>query len=166
MPFAESGSIYNEPTEPHSYSADNAMLHDLDDSAVRTVLDLAGPSAPVPCIVQLRHLGGALARPPATPNAVGHRDARYMLNVLSPLDGFDIGAVRAVHRRHFEALAPWTIGRCLNYMYGERPTTEQVRTAYDPDDYRRLTELKSVYDPTNMFRLNHNIPPSTGHAAG
>ncbi len=162
MPYAESGSIYNEPAEPHSYSSDNAMLREFDASSARAILDLSGPDAPVMCIVQLRHLGGALSRPPAVPNAVGHRDARYLLGILSPLDGFDIGDVRHVHRRLIEALAPSTAGRCLNYMYGEK-ADEQVRTAYDPGDYRRLAELKAVHDPANMFRLNHNIPPAAGH---
>ncbi len=161
MPYTAASSIYNDPTEPHAYSADNAMLGELDTTAVRTVLDLAGPDAPVPCIVQLRHLGGAVARPPAVENAVGHRDAQYLLVVLSPLGTFDVGTVRSVHRHLIEALAPWTIGRCLNYMYGEKTSTDRVRTAYDRDDYQRLSELKAVYDPTNIFRLNHNIPPAT-----
>lgn len=65
MPYTASGFIYNEPTEPHAFAADNAMLVEFDASAVQTLLDLAGPDAPVPCIVQLRHLGGALARPPS-----------------------------------------------------------------------------------------------------
>jgi hypothetical protein len=89
----------------------------------------------------LRHLGGALARPSAVQGEVGHRDAQYLLIVLSPLDGFDIGAVRPVHQCLIEALAPWTTGRCLNYMYSEKATTYQVRIAYDP---------------ANIFR--HNIP--------
>jgi FAD/FMN-containing dehydrogenase len=165
MPYAAAGSIHNEPDRPHAYTADNAMLGDLDAPAMRAILKLTGPDAPVPCVVQLRHLGGALSRPPEVPNAVGHRDAGYLISVLSPLDGLDPGDVRSVHGRVFEALAPRTVGRCLNYMYGEKPTPEQVRTAYDPDDYRRLTELKAVHDPDNTFRLNHNIPPPAGCAA-
>jgi FAD/FMN-containing dehydrogenase len=39
-------------------------------------------------------------------------------------------------------------------------TPEEVCTAYDPDAYQRLTELKARYDPENIFRLNHNIPPA------
>jgi hypothetical protein len=159
MPYAESGSIYNEPTAPEAYYGDNAMLRAFDASAVQAVLALAGPDAPVPCIVQLRHLGGALARPPVVANAVGHRDARYLLHILSPLGESDSSAARPVHQRLFAALAPWTIGRSLNFIFDENPTTDQIRTAYDPDDYQRLTERKAIYDPTNMFRLNHNIPP-------
>jgi FAD/FMN-containing dehydrogenase len=165
MPYAASGSIHNDPARPMAWSATNAMLRGLDASAARSVLELAGPGAPVPCIVEIRHLGGALSRPPAAPNAVGHRDARYMLGVLSRLEHSDVDAVRPAHQRLLDAFAPWSIGRCLNFIYGENGTTEGVRTAYDPDGYRRLAELKAVHDPTNTFRLNHNILPATEHAA-
>jgi hypothetical protein len=108
--------------------------------------------------VQVNHLGGALARPPAAANAVGHRDAKYLLRVLSPLGSVDAGTVKRVHRGLLEELAPWTTGSAVGFLFGES-TVEQVRSAYEPDDYRRLTELKTVYDPDNTFRLNHNIPP-------
>jgi FAD/FMN-containing dehydrogenase len=35
----------------------------------------------------------------------------------------------------------------------------RVREAYG-SNYDRLVTLKSKYDPTNIFRCNHNIPPS------
>lgn len=50
----------------------------------------------------------------------------------------------------------------LNFLYGLNATPEQVRRAYDPEAYERLTRLKAVYDPANLFRLNPNIPPVTG----
>ncbi|MEC4015809.1 FAD-binding oxidoreductase [Streptomyces sp. H27-D2] len=169
MPYTACGTIHNDPSRPMAWTGDNVLLSDLDAPAVRTVLALTGPDAPVPCIVELRHLGGALARKPATANAVGHRDAQYLLGVLSPLgDDFGLDAVQPVHRRLIEALAPWSAGRNLNFMgFGENATAERVRSAYDPDDYRRLTELKAVFDPANTFRLNYNVPAAgSGSPAG
>jgi FAD/FMN-containing dehydrogenase len=159
MPYTAVDTIFNDPPQPHAYSGTNALLRELDDSVVPAVLDVAGPAAPVRCIVQVNHLGGALARPPAVANAVGHRDAKYLLRVLSPLASTDAAAVQRVHRRLLAELAPWTAGSLVGFLFGES-TVEQVRGAYDPDDYRRLTEFKAVYDPDNMFRVNHNVPPA------
>jgi hypothetical protein len=46
----------------------------------------------------------------------------------------------------------------INHMMGDdRP--ERVRASYG-DNYARLRELKSVYDPMNLFRVNANIAPA------
>ena len=113
----------------------------------------------MPHIVELRHLGGRLAHPPAVANAVGNRDARYLFNVVSRIGRADITQIRLAHARMFAAIAPWsTGGRFLNFMNGENAAA-QVRSACNATDYQRLTGLKAVYDPENVFRLNHNILP-------
>lgn len=160
IPYTAAGSIYNDPVAPGRFEAGTAMLGDLDGTAVSAILDLAGPHVAVPHIVELRHLGGRLAHAPAVGNAVGNRAARYLFNVVSRLERADITEIRRAHDRVLEAIAPWsTGGRFLNFMNGEN-AAGQVRSAYDAKDYERLTELKAVYDPTNTFRLNHNIPPA------
>jgi hypothetical protein len=123
LPFTQSASIYNDPGWPHSYGGTNALLRELDPAALRDIVDLAGPDAPVPCIVQLNHLGGALARLPAVPNAVGHRDAAYLVRVLSVLG--DPAAASRAHGRLLDALAPWTAGRSRNFLFG-KPWADQV----------------------------------------
>ena len=47
-----------------------------------------------------------------------------------------------------------------NLLSSGRTDPERVRQAYDPEDYARLAALKQAWDPANMFRLNHNIPPA------
>jgi FAD/FMN-containing dehydrogenase len=160
LPYTESGSIHNDPVPPAAYVGTNAMLSDLDEETVRTVVALTGPGAPRTSIVEVRHLGGALARAPREANCVGNREARYLLAVLDRVTPEDAEAVRAAHTRVTDALAPLTTGRSLNFLYGANATPDQVRTAYAPDDYRRLRRLKAAYDRGNLFRLNHNIPPA------
>ncbi|PXY19019.1 FAD-binding oxidoreductase [Prauserella muralis] len=157
LPFTESGSLYNDPDEPHAYLGDNAFVRELDDDALRAIRELAGPGSPVPCVVDVRHLGGALACPPTGGNAVGHRDARYLVRVLSGLDGaVEAEAARAVHDRLLAALARLSPGRALGFVYG-RPA--RASTGYDADTFARLRAVKARYDPRNLFRVNHNIAP-------
>jgi len=44
-----------------------------------------------------------------------------------------------------------------NYLSDEGE--ESARAAYGAN-YEQLVTLKSKYDPTNLFRMNHNIKPS------
>jgi FAD/FMN-containing dehydrogenase len=160
LPYTASGSIHNDPPNPAPFITSNVLLDDLDKTTIREVIDLVGINAAVTCVVEVRHLGGALSRPPAVANAIGLRSAPYSLGVLSKLNpGDDLDIISETHDRLLDTLAPKTVGRHLNFLYGHRTTDEQIRSVYQPSDYQRLQELKAVYDPTNLFRINHNIPP-------
>jgi FAD/FMN-containing dehydrogenase len=159
MRYADCAAIYNDPPRPHPYYGSNVMLRDLDDAALRIMLDLASTGESV--IVEVRHLGGALGRPAAAANAVGLRASRYVLRLLTPLGGVALDQVRPAHRRFRDSLAPWAVGCSLNFMYGDDLSADEVRSGYDAGDYARLAELKAGYDPANLFRWHHNIPPAT-----
>jgi FAD/FMN-containing dehydrogenase len=160
LPFSESPSIYRDPAQPHGYYGTNAMLRELPGSALDTTLDLVGPASPVPCVVQLNHLGGALARPPSVPNAVAHRDAAFLLRVLAVVDGPGPSPAHAAPTRHTGALRECTLGRSPNFVFGEQGGPEQVRDCYRPADLPRLAKLKAAVDPHNLFRFNLNIRPA------
>jgi FAD/FMN-containing dehydrogenase len=160
LPFTESPSIYRDPAQPHGYYGTNAMLRELPKSALDTTLDLVGPDSPVPCVVQLNHLGGALARPPSVPNAVAHRDAAFLLRVLAVVDGPAPSPAHAAPTRLTDALRTWTLGRSPNFVFGEQGGPEQVRDCYRPADLPRLARLKAAVDPHNLFRFNLNIRPA------
>ncbi|MFK0288003.1 FAD-binding oxidoreductase [Streptomyces sp. NPDC090499] len=164
LPYAKSGLIHSDPPNPMAYVASNVLLREFGADTAGRLLELAGPGAPRTAIVEVRHLGGALSAEPAVPNAVGHRDAAYLVGVLFRVpEGDSPAPLEAARDRVLSALEPLTVGRGLNFLYAADPGV--VRAAYDADAYARLRELKAVHDPGNRFRANLNIPPADGPSA-
>ena len=57
-----------------------------------------------------------------------------------------------------EAVRPWsTGGSYLNF--GDTPGGA-AKQAFDGDTYARLRAVKRDYDPSDLFRSNHPIPPA------
>jgi FAD/FMN-containing dehydrogenase len=158
MPYREVATIHNDPTEPAPFQERSGLLRTLEPETVAALL--AGARPPL-AVVELRHLGGALSRPPARPSAIGHRDAAF--SIFSGGLAFpDIAnTVRELQTELVDALAPWRIGGPFVSFLGGADTDPTIAaTAYEPADHVRLREIKKTYDPTNLFRINHNILPA------
>lgn len=163
MPYTECGAIYNDPPMPHAYQGDNVLLRGFGPEQAAEVTELVGPGSAVPCVVDIRHLGGALGRSPEVPNAVGHREARYLLRVLMPLMGAGPDEVLGTQGKVLGALAAESVGgRFQSLTYGgcangapEVPAEDY----WEPAEHRRLAALKAGIDPANLFRFNRNILP-------
>ncbi|TQM14703.1 FAD-binding oxidoreductase [Pseudonocardia kunmingensis] len=143
LPHTRADTIFDDPTQPHPYTGTNAMLRDLDPAVLTAALDVAGPAAPVMCVLGLRHLGGALARPLAVPDAVAHRDAAYLLSVLSLVD--DTPTPGRLHHELMDRIAPWTAGRTPNLRFGARAAQER------PSDVPGCAALVAELDPEGLF---------------
>ncbi|MBF6327061.1 FAD-binding oxidoreductase [Nocardia transvalensis] len=156
IPFTESGAIFDEPDQPHAYRSRNALVDKLDPQALTDLTKTCGPAAPVMTVVGVRHLGGALARSPRIPNAIGHRNAAYSVSVLSPVPNGAEDTVRAAHYDALKPFAPNTVGCSLNFTFGAL-TPDEIRSAFAPADYERLTGIKAQYDPHGLLRPNHPI---------
>jgi hypothetical protein len=149
MPYAGSHTIHSDPDFPHAYYGDSAVLSELDVAGAAELLARTGPDGGGPmCVVQINHLGGALTRP--APNSVPYRDGRFLVRLLTVGDR---AAARALLDPAFALLGPETLGRALNFAFGAGDRTEGL---YDAGTLKRLAELKSHYDPANLFRRNYN----------
>ena len=160
MPYTAFQTIMNDamPAGQRVYWR-SSFLHDLTDEAIDTIVaqSEAQPSPLSASIVEF--YGGAVNRVGAGDTAYPHRDALYLLNMVTlwpdpAQDARNIGWVRAISA----AIQPFSTGRTYVNFLGDEGE-ERVRQAYGVN-YDRLAALKQTYDPGNLFRLNQNIRPA------
>ncbi len=143
----------------HPTAASRTMFIDtVDHTVADTIVEHLKASDAAMRATQLRVLGGAMARVPADATAFAHRQSRIMANVASFYNGPEERVVRERWVEDFaSALRQSDTGTYVNFLGDE--SAERVRSAYPGPTWERLTAIKRRYDPTNLFRLNQNIPP-------
>ncbi len=160
LPFTAIDSVHNDPVAPMPVWDRGTLLRELTAETVEAMLATAGPGADVPlAVVELRHLGGALGRPPRQPNAVGGRDAAFSLLVIgAPVPELLDTVIPATGQAVIDAVAPWSAGGALINFQGAALAPDQLARAWPEPVLRRLVELKDRYDPARMFRFGHVVP--------
>jgi FAD/FMN-containing dehydrogenase len=137
------------------------FVRDLPDKAIAAHLE-HGPHTPtVTSTMHLYPINGAAARVSPQQTAFGHRDARYAMVIGafwdSPND--DDADIQWV-RDYYAAVHPYsgTQGGYINFMNID--DAARAPENYGPS-YQRLRQVKTTYDPSNLFHLNQNITPTT-----
>jgi hypothetical protein len=136
------------------------FLDTIDRDVANTVLEYLRASDATMRVAQLRVLGEAMARVPAEATAFAHRSSRIMVNVAAFYEGAEERAAREVWATDFAAALRQGDGGAYVGFLGDEGEV-RVRDAYPESTWDRLAEIKARYDPTNLFRLNQNIPPAT-----
>lgn len=143
------GAIHQDPQDPMPAREDSTLLDRMPEPAVDALLNAAGPDADVPLIVvELRHLGGALAVDPAVPSAVSGRDAAFNLTVIGPYPPPLTDVVDRASTTVLDAVRPWSLGRTQANFHG---MSGDIRDAWAPDTLARLDALKASWDPDGVF---------------
>jgi hypothetical protein len=106
-------------------------------------------------------IGGAASRVAPDATAVGPRPAGFELRFIANWRPGDPAGDhhRAWVRQGWEQLLPYAGGQFATFLSDEGAAG--IRVAYG-DRLARLTALKDRYDPSNVFRLNPNIPTGKG----
>jgi FAD/FMN-containing dehydrogenase len=112
----------------------------------------------------IHHMGGAFGRVPAAATPFPDRSSRYWLNIYGFWPDAADDAARIAFVRGFAAdMEPHASGgQYVNFLGREGGRLDARAAAlavYGPEKLERLTAIKRRYDPENIFRLNHNIPP-------
>jgi hypothetical protein len=134
------------------------FIDHVDLATATDIVDAVAASDSPMRAVQLRVLGGAMARVPDDATAFAHRSAPIMAIVVAMIE-----APESRERREawvgglVAAIDQGVPGAYVNFVNDEGPA--RVRDAYPGATWDRLAAIKARYDPDNLFRRNQNVPP-------
>jgi FAD binding domain-containing protein/berberine-like enzyme len=147
-----------DPPDPLPFLITSALLDDLPHAGVDDLVAAVGPeSGSRLAMVELRQLGGALGRD--TPGAGARATLPGSLSLVAlgvPEDEPSEAAVKANLESLDRAVLPYRVGDYANFVM--EPT--DASRFFDADTWTRLREVKALYDPTDLFKGNHHIPPA------
>lgn len=148
VPAADIAHLQLDPQEPTAVYANSVLVHGLPADAVDALDAAAGPGSGSNLLfVELRQLGGALARPAPRGGALDHLAGAFLVLGV----GLDVGtgwsAVRQDALRVLESLAPWTSSASYLSMAYEAA----ARRGWSAASYDRLLRIRRSVDPNGLF---------------
>ena len=153
IPITELSRLHMDPEGPAPGAGDGGMLAEVDTELVDTLVDLTVGSPLLS--VEIRHLGGAVARPRPEHGAVSHFEAPFIMYAVgiapTPEAKEIVEGVTAVLR---DALAPWEADHTyLNFA----ETRRGGASLFGGDAHARLRRIKAEVDPPDVIRSNHPL---------
>lgn len=111
-------------------------------------------------ILLIEQMHGAAARVPPDATAFPRRGTCFNVSAMGIWEDPSADAVHIAWARRGAAIVENHSSGTgyVNYATADEPI-ERVRAAYGDATFERLQRAKRKYDPHNLFRFNHNIPP-------
>ncbi len=136
-------------------------LDRIDDAAIDRIVARAHDRPNPWSLIAVWHLGGAMNRVDPAETALGVRNANYLYSLdTSWTDHADDARAIGWTRDAWADLEDYSNGAVYLNFPGQGEEGETLmRASYGSDNYDRLVEIKTKYDPTNLFRMNQNILP-------
>ena len=156
IPARALSSLHMDPPGPVPGAGDGVLLDDLPPEGIEALLRVAGPGTQSPLLsVEVRHLGGALAREAPGQGAAGAVDAAFGVYAVGMAPD---AAAKALVLEHVAgvhaALAPWASERTY-FNFTERRA--DGRSVYGELAHRRLREIRDRYDRDRMIAVAHGV---------
>lgn len=135
------------------------FVNELNDVAIKLHLKYGSELPSLLSTMHLYPIDGAVHRVGKSDTPFSYRDSTWSM-VIAGIDSDPANNERITKwaKTYWEALHPYSAGGAyVNFMMEEGQS--RVEATYG-DNYKRLSEIKRKYDPTNLFRVNQNILPA------
>ena len=162
MPYCARQSMLDVPFAEHGLHRywRSAFTEQISDDLIKVIVEGAARfSSPLSALI-LFYIHGAAARIPADATAFGARRVQWDFDAIGQWAN---GSESAMHiawvRELWGRLEPHLQGSVYVNHISDDDRPEKVRASFG-ENLPRLRQIKGIYDKTNLFRVNSNIPPA------
>jgi FAD/FMN-containing dehydrogenase len=161
IPYSVQQSLVDEAARfGQYYYVHGAFSEGLPDGLIEALVNGAHTLITSPAsFILVTPLAGHIATVSPEATAYSCREARFTIDLnFGWFDPQNSEQQTQAARDLKAALGVYTTGKSYVNLVSE-DNDKGTRTAYPPETYARLQEVKRKYDPSNFFRLNQNIKP-------
>jgi len=152
-PLSSLEGLHMDPPGPVAGISDHLLLEHLTEEGVAALVEAVGSGSGSTLIsAELRHLGGAIGRAPENAGALAQIDGEVAMFAVGVAADEQLAAKTTADLAGLRgALAPWDAGS-VYLNFSDFPVA--AKRIFTPDTCVRLQEVKSRYDPDDLFRAN------------
>lgn len=156
VPAPALSTLNMDPEAPTPAIADHVVLRELSSDALDALLAVVGPDADAPLVsVEIRHLGGALARSDPEHGAVDVLGGAYLAFALGvPFSPDMVASIETGVRALPAAMRHWDAGVGYSNFADQPTSTGRLLGAGAAD---RLRRIRATWDPDQLFLANHPV---------
>ena len=159
MPYTVLQTMFDGLYPPgHQWYWKGDFVGEISDKAIEEHLRFSKVPTPQ-STMHLYPVNGAVQKVGKDETAWNKRDANWSMVIVGvDPEPDNAGKIKSWAKNYWEALHPHTLGGSyINFMMEEGQ--ERIEASYG-ENYKRLQEIKTKYDPDNFFHINQNIKPS------
>jgi FAD binding domain len=146
------GVVFGAPPAPSDSVGRGDLMNELSDAAIDALLESVSLEASAFYFLEVRHLGGAIAKVSDDSTAFAHRHAKFLTNFRVLLSNpSEQDAAQKYTQIVTQKLQAFTTGSILpNFVVGDEGTARD-QAAYPGLKNMRLSMLKARFDRDNTF---------------
>ena len=136
-------------------------VNDIDDGLMKLVIDKANTAPTGQALCSIRNLQGAISDVPEDATAFGDRSPRFLVSIDTMwLDDTISDECIKWTQEYFKELQHYSNGQVYFNFNSDMSGSNDLAKDSFGQNYQRLIDLKTKYDPANFFRMNANIKPN------
>jgi len=135
-------------------------VNEISDDAIAHHIPFAETLPTMHSTMHMYPINGAAARVSKNETAWNYRDSNWAMVIVGvDPDPANKDKIVSWTKSYYDALHPYSAGGAyVNFLMGDEGE-ERVKKTYG-ENYQRLVQIKTKYDPDNFFRVNQNIKPN------